>query len=48
MEDNYYEEEMDDVNLDDYKEYHWMMVPEENYGGVGDKKALIYAKRWYV
>ena len=42
------EEDMDDVNLDDEREYHCRMVFEDNDGGVDDVKALIYAKMWYV
>ena len=37
---------MDDVNIDDERERHWRMVFEDNDGGVGDKKALLHAKRW--
>ena len=45
MEDDPDEEEMDDVNLDDERERHWMMVFEDNDGGVDDAKSLLHAKR---
>ena len=41
-------EEMDNVNLDDERERHWRMVFEDNDGGVGDSRALLHAKMWYV
>ena len=41
------EEDMEDVRLDDKRERHWRMVLEDNYGGVDNKKALIYANMWY-
>ena len=40
------EEDMEDVRIYDERERHWRMVLEENYGGVDNKKALIYAKMW--
>ena len=46
VEDDPYEEEMDDVNKDNEREHHWRMVFEENEGGVDNEKALIHAKRW--
>ena len=46
MEDYSYEEEMDDVNIDDERERHSRMVFEDNEGGVDDKKALLQDKRW--
>ena len=42
------EEEMEDINLDGKRERHWRMVFKDNYGGVDDAKALLYAKRWYL
>ena len=42
------EEEMDNVNIDDERERHWRNVLEDNEGGVGDKKALLHANRWYL
>ena len=42
------EEEMDDVNLDNKREYHWRMVFEDNDGGLEDTKALLHAKRWDI
>ena len=45
MEDDPDEEEMDDINLDDERDFHWRMVFEDNDGGVGDAKALLHAKR---
>ena len=43
-----YEEDMDDVNLDDEMERHWVMVFEDNAGGVDDEKTLLHAKRWDI
>ena len=40
-----YEEEMDDVGLDDERECHWMMVFKDNEGLVDDNKLVIHAKR---
>ena len=37
---------MDDVNIDDKRERHWINVFENNERGVDEKKALIRAKRW--
>ena len=37
---------MDNVNIDNKRERHWRIVFEENYGGVDDKKTLLYAKMW--
>ena len=45
MEDDPYEEDMDDVNLDDERKHHWRMVLEDNEGGVEDAKELLHAKR---
>ena len=42
------EEEMDDVNIDDEREHHWIHVFEDNEGGVDDNKELIHAKRLCV
>ena len=39
------EEDMDDLNIDDERERHWRNVFEDNEGGVGNKKALLHAKR---
>ena len=39
------EYDMDDVNINDERERHWINVFEDNEGGV-DEKALIHAKRW--
>ena len=38
------EEEKDDINIDDEREHHWIIVSEDNEGGV-DEKALLHAKR---
>ena len=46
MDDDYGEEDMEDVNLDDEGERHWSMVFEENDGGVYNNKALLHDKRW--
>ena len=40
-----YEEEKDDINIDDERERHQRNVFEDNEGGV-DEKALLHAKRW--
>ena len=48
VEDDPYEEEMDDVNLEDERERHRRMVFKENYWGVDGAKALIRANRWDV
>ena len=45
MEHDPYEEEMDDVNIDNERERQWRNVFEDNEGGV-DEKALLHAKRW--
>ena len=34
--------------LGDEKKRHWRVVFEENGREVGDKKELLYYKRWYV
>ena len=39
-----YEEEMDDVNIDDKRERNWRNFLKDNEGGVDDKKALLHAK----
>ena len=36
------------MKLDDEREHNWMMVFEDNDGGVDDKEALLYANRWDV
>ena len=46
MENDPDEEEMDDVNIDDEREWHWRNVFEDNEAGVDDKKALLHAKSW--
>ena len=43
-----YEEEMEDVKLDDERENHWRMVFEDNDGEEDDKKALLNGKSWGV
>ena len=48
VEDDPYEEEMDDVNLDNDRERHCRMVFEDNDGGVDNAQALLRAKRWDV
>ena len=48
MEDDPDEEDMDDVNVDDERECHWMMVFENNDGGVYNAKVLLHAKTWNV
>ena len=47
MENDPYEEEMDDVNIDDERERHWRNVFEDNELGV-DEKAFLHAKCWYL
>ena len=42
MEDDPDKEEMDDINLDKGRERHWMMVFEENDGGVYNAKELLH------
>ena len=44
MEVDPYEEEKDDINIDDERERRWRIFFEDNEGGV-DKKALLHAKR---
>ena len=48
MEDDPNEEDMDDVTLDDEREFHWRMVFKDNYWGVDDAKAFLHAKRWDI
>ena len=48
MEDDTDEEDMENVNLDDKRERHWMMVFEDNDGGMEDAKELLHAKKWDV
>ena len=48
VEDDPDEEEMEYIDLDDGRERHWRMVFNDNYGGVVDTKALLYAKRWDI
>ena len=48
MENDPDDEEMNDVNINDYRERHWRMVLEDNDGGVYNAKALLHSKRWYV
>ena len=36
------------MKLDYERERHWRIVFEENCGGVDDKKAFLYSKRWDV
>ena len=48
VEDNTYDEDMDDVYLDIERERHWRMVFEENDGEVDDNKALIHDTIWYL
>ena len=45
VEDDINEEDIDNMNLDDEKKRHCRMVSKDNYGGVDDAEALIYAKR---
>ena len=46
VEDDHDEEEMHDLNLDKEKERQWIMVFEDNDGGVYDAKGLLHAKMW--
>ena len=39
------EEDMDNVNIYDDRELHWMMVFKDNEVGVDYKKSLLHAKR---
>ena len=43
-----YEEEMEDMRLDNERERHWGMVFEGEKGGVDDYKSIIHAKSFYV
>ena len=40
------EQDKEDVKLDDKRERHWMMVFEDNGGGLDNQKAIIHAKKW--
>ena len=42
------EKQIKDVIPDDYREFHWRMVLEENNGGVDRTKAILHAKKWDV
>ena len=42
MEDDTDDEDMEDVNLDNYRERQWRIVFEENDGGVDDAKVIEY------
>ena len=48
VEDDPYEEEMNNLNLDDARERHWRMMSEDIDGGVDDAKALLHTKRWDI
>ena len=48
MEPDPYEEEIEDVVLNDKKEGHWRMVFEDNNRVVDGMKALVHAKKWDV
>ena len=43
-----YEEEIEDMVLDDDRYRHWRMVFEDSNGGVDGTKALLHAKKWDV
>ena len=38
------EEDMEDVRIDNKRNYHWRIFFEKNYGGVDNEKSLIHAK----
>ena len=48
VEDEPDEEEIEDVNLDDEREGHWMMVFVVNDGGVCDTNPLLHTKSLYI
>ena len=48
MEDVPGEEDIEDFKLENDNERHLRMGFKDSYGGMGDKKALIHTKRWYV
>ena len=48
MEGYNYEEDVENINIDNDRERHRRMVFKEFNGGVDDKKALLHAKRWDV
>ena len=43
-----YEEEIEDVFLNDNRERHWCMVSKDKNGGVDGTKNLIHTKKWDV
>ena len=43
-----YEEEIEDMVLDDDRYRHWRMVFDKNNGVVDGKKALLHENRWDV
>ena len=48
MEEDPYEEEMEESRLDDEIERRWRMVFKDNKGGLYDEKAILHAKRWAI
>ena len=46
METDPYEEDMEDVRLDNEREHHWRMVFNDNNGGVDDDKMVLNSKKW--
>ena len=48
MEEDPYEEEMEESRLDDEIERRWRMVFKDNKGGLYDEKAILHAKRWGI
>ena len=43
-----YEEEMEEVVLDNERGSHWRMVFEDNEGGIDYYKYFLHDNRWYV
>ena len=43
-----YEEDMEEVVLDDERGSHWRTFSEENEGGRDYYKYLLHNNRWYV
>ena len=39
---------MEDMRLNNKIYHHWRVVFEDNYGGLGNQKAIIHAKRWDI
>ena len=48
LEDYPYEEEIDNINLEEERERHWRMVFEDNDGLMENAKALLHDKMWDI